>query len=140
MAQNRLRPTVIATVTALVAAIAVLVWWIREVGTRAEYGLHAVRVASRAAETYVRRNGAWPTSWADLESVPVTDDPLLSWPRDSEQIRSYVEIDFSLTVEGVSNEDPDEFVGIRPRVAAYTLYRDAFRSLVEAAKEKAAER
>jgi hypothetical protein len=61
---------------------------------------------------------------------------LYSWPRDSEEIRKRVAIDFDLTLESVAQQQADQFTGIQPRVPAYRAYNNAVESMIATAKRK----
>jgi hypothetical protein len=93
-------------------------------------------MATTVVEQFVQEHGRWPASWKELESVSGEDRPLYSWPRDSDQIKMSVEIDFDLKLEDVANQEPDRFTAIRPKVPAFQAYGSYFASLLETVRKK----
>jgi len=110
-------------------------YWIGSIASRPEHALNATMLASMAVEEYVRQYGEWPTSWKELECVSASIEGVYSWPRDSSEIQTYVEIDFNVTLDELANQDLDEFRAIRPRGPAYNAYRASLSWLLEAVRE-----
>ena len=86
------------------------------VSMQAEYTLHANRLVLRVVERYVSEHGGrWPSSWDDLERVADPDERgASSWPRDADEIRGRVHVDFGVTAAEVARQRPEDFEAVRP--------------------------
>jgi len=115
--------------------IASTVYWIGSTAYDAEQALWATCVVSAAAEQYVSQHGRWPTSWKELESVSASVGTVYSWPSDSAEIQKYVDVDFSLTLPEIADQEIDDFRAIKPKVPAYRAYRPSFARLLEMARK-----
>jgi hypothetical protein len=115
----------------ILLAISTLYWWMASTTYDAEHALWATYATSAAAEQYVRQHQKWPASWAELESVSASGGTVYSWPRDSDEIQKYVDVDFSLTLPEISDQGIDNFHAIKPKVPAYRAYRQNFARLLE---------
>jgi hypothetical protein len=123
-----------------VAAVGILivVWFtcsVFTIGSRAEHTLHAVRLATVVVEQFVREHGRWPASWKELESVSAVDGVMYSWPRDSVEIQTHVEIDFDLTLERVAKEEADRFDAIKAKGPVWQAYEEYFASLLATVRD-----
>jgi hypothetical protein len=132
MAASRRRLRVVAAST-IIALAAVGVWiavdaWRGFTSTlghayMADYAAHC---ATQAVEKYVRERQKWPTSWRELESLPTTL-PSGGW----DEIRTYVEINFDLTIDEVAKQRVEDFGAIKPVEPVLGHYRDDFPPLLE---------
>lgn len=118
LVQYRLRTLLI--LMAAFAVFAVSGWFVRaliqsfSVMRHADLAMRAMYHATNAVEKYVQKRGEWPTSWKDLESDSATNGtgPLaVGW----DEIRTYVEIDFDLTLDEVAKQRVETFSAIKPQ-------------------------
>ena len=135
--QYRLRTLLI--LMAAFAVFAVSGWLVRvliqTVGVmkHADLALRATSNATNAVEKYVRKRGEWPTSWKDLESDSAANGtgPMpVGW----DEIRTYVEIDFDLTLDQVAKQRLNDFSAIKPKNPEKPLWanhRQLFIPLLE---------
>lgn len=75
---------------------------------------YVVRSLFSVVEQYVEsHDGAWPSSWDDLESLPETG----AWyePMNFEMAREIVDIDFEAKPEELAKQSPGQFEAIRPK-------------------------
>lgn len=84
----------------------------------AEERLHAMKIACDLVAQSVERSGgkSWPANWEELESLTVSEPMrwMYAWPREAEQVRARVEIDFSLTVDQVLKQQVRSFTALKP--------------------------
>jgi hypothetical protein len=107
------------------------------VSMQAEYTLHANRLVLRVVERYVSEHGGrWPTSWDDLEQVADPDERgRCSWPRDADEIRGRVHVDFGVTAAEVARQRPEVFEAVRPIGPNYGHCESDVRRLLAALRK-----
>jgi len=85
---------------------------------------YAVRVMFSVTEDYVKSHqGAWPRSWADLESVPIAG----KWYEkslDYKLVKQHVVIDFDASPEKLARQVPAEFHAIDAKNPVFDFSRD----------------
>lgn len=69
--------------------------------------------AVRAMEEYVQERRRWPTSWKDFESISETMSPDSLRSEGWDEIRTYVVINFDLTLNDVAKQQPEGFDAIK---------------------------
>jgi hypothetical protein len=121
----------------LVAAATAAVWFVCSISSflrHAEFALHGTTLVTMAVEKYVQEHGKWPSSWRDLESVSVDNSGAFSWPSglgELQNIKEFVEVDFSLTLDQVANQRCEDFRAIRPKRPAFDGYQRGITSLLK---------
>jgi type II secretory pathway pseudopilin PulG len=91
----------------------------------AERTLHAERVVFLVLERYARDNPqGWPKSWEELSSVqlpPAEQSPIFNWPKNLDEFRKRVDVNFGLSRGDVEAMHADTFSAIRPIGPYYEL-------------------
>lgn len=124
-------------IVALLASISLLVYRRISALDLAERGLHATRQTTLVVEGYVENYKEWPASWQDLENITLNAGGMFSWPRDSAEIQTLVEIDFAVTIEDLADQKPNEFIAIKPKgetFSSYDLYFDQLLTTIRQLK------
>jgi hypothetical protein len=88
---------------------------------QADFALNATDIITIAVVGYVQEHGQWPTSWKNVESVPVKHGKY-SWPDDMDDIKNiddFVTIDFSLSLDQVAKQRGKSFTAIQSKDAAH---------------------
>ena len=81
----------------------------------AEHVLHAALLTTQLLEEHiVERNGEWPRSWSDLETLPRREWAMFEWPADSQEVQRYVTVDFSADLQRLASQTADDFNAVRP--------------------------
>ena len=100
----------------------------------------ATCTAASAVEEYVNNRGEWPNSWGDLEAdyaaVGNQSPPQDGW----DEIRTYVDINFSLTLDQVAGETIHNFDAITPNGVIWGGYEGAFERVLNIAQKKVQEK
>jgi hypothetical protein len=91
----------------------------------------ACSCAVDAVARYVGERGKWPTSWNDLESICETGSVDFLPQGGFGEIKTYVEINFSLTLGDVANQRVEDFNAIKPIAPARDSYRRHLIPLLE---------
>src|SRR5262245_53897997 len=84
--------------TLLVAVVGVGAWMACRgayVSLQAEQNLHDTIFTIRLVDAFVLQNGRWPSSWEELESLPISEElNERGWPAVSTEIQRRVHVDF----------------------------------------------
>ncbi len=101
--------------------------------------LSCVIAAADAVELFVRESDPprWPGSWDELGSTHPQETGAVLGPRDRELIEANVIIDFTLTLEEVAAQTPDEFTAIQPNGGVHSPWNP--ERLLDAVREALAE-
>jgi len=130
--------------SAVLVVIAVGAWILQcimgciSVWRHSDMAMYATADAARAVENFVRERRRWPTSWQELESMPrpsATGGAALVAPEDWDEMRTYVEIDFSLTLGAVANQPEQDFDAIKPIGPVAASYRSALDPLIQTVRD-----
>lgn len=87
--------------------------------------------AANAMEEYVQERMRWPTSWKDFESISATMSPDSLPSGGWDEIRTYVVINFDLSLSDVAKQQLDSFDAIKPIPPVREGYRSEYQSLLE---------
>ncbi len=94
-----------------------------------------VYCASNAVKKYVEERHKWPALWENLESISTTTDTDLVPPGGWDETRTYVEINFNLTLDEVANQQFDRFSAIKPIGPVWADYPPFFIPLLETVRK-----
>ena len=123
-----IRKTAIIAALAVVGAIVISGVWCLYCGVtvslEAEKTLGAYWMVLDLVSTHVKKtSGEWPRSWDDLRKFsPSRETHGWKWPRDLEEIRKRIRIDFSVTCADVAKQDADNFHAIEQVGPNYGSY------------------
>lgn len=132
-----IRRVIVAVVIGALCYGAYFVYWVAVTSLYAEENLHATLFTICVVEQFVGKNGRWPSSWKELEQIPMPSDPPspgykpgpwpngieiiriggahgYAWPSESPQIQKRVGIDFSADPAAIARQDPEDFSAIKP--------------------------
>lgn len=127
----------------VLAAIALVGWLFYHAVSRAlqaENSLLDTLFTIRLVEQFVAEQRRWPSSWAELEAVRISDRPPspengppgplriggahgYDWPVESAMVQRRVSIDFAADATAIARQDPMSFTAIAPIGPRYE-YRD----------------
>lgn len=105
----------------------------------AENHLIAMSLTLETVEQFVQDTGDWPRSWDDLERVQLRSGHSIS-PQNLDQIRSGVEVDFTLNLDSVNTAEPNAFGAIRPKPPCFDAYEWRIKSLLQTIAARNAKR
>ncbi len=131
------RLILIVAVIAIFAAVACVYRGITA-SVHAEHVLHAALLTTQLLEEHiVERNGEWPRSWSDLETLPRREWAMFAWPADSRDVQRYVTVDFSADLQRLASQTIDDFDAVRPIGPYYDFkHRWQVESLLITIREK----
>jgi len=99
---------------ALIVAIFFAVELVRTVVQvdQAERRLHAVIATARVIEVFYQSTGSLPQSWDDLQSIDLTvkTSSMYQWPKDVEELRRQVRVDFGRSPEQIRANGIDGYL------------------------------
>ncbi len=80
----------------------------------AEYRYQVPSLVCDLIIEYVKKSPthSWPASWKDLEGLPPRE-AMCSWPREADKVRSYVTVDFTLSVADVLKQTPQSCTAVK---------------------------
>jgi hypothetical protein len=93
----------------------------------AEHVLHAALLTVQLLDDYVASHGGeWPKSWANLEDLPPREWGMFEWPKDSHEVQTYVEVDFTADPKELAKQTPVEFDAVRP-IGPYYPFKERWQ-------------
>lgn len=119
----------------LVIAIGLVVWRGASNSLEAEATLHAYNLVLDVVTQYIKENGKWPDNWDALAKIsPALEHSIWTWPRDVDEIRKRVKVDFSLQIRDVASMHEDTFNAIEQMGPHYGGNESEIRELIATAK------
>ena len=112
----------IAALALVVCGVVWMLYTAYSVSIHAEYALHAVNLTTVVVDRYVEREGKWPRSWDDLNTIAIDRWGMYSWPQDSQRVQKYVSVDFGADLETLARQSVEEFAAIKP-IGSYYPYK-----------------
>lgn len=121
----------------LVIAIGFVVWRGVSNSLEAEATLHAYNLVLDVVAEYIKEHEMWPDSWDALGNTsPALEHNVWTWPRNMDEIRRRVKIDFSLQIHDVARMHEDTFNAIEQVGPHYGGNESAIREVIATAKQK----
>jgi hypothetical protein len=106
--------TVSGTVVVSICVVMVFAYLGATTSITAEYSLHANTLVIDLVQDYVlAHEGAWPKSWADLENTPKLQWAMYEWPKDADEVRRYVTVDFEADPDKLATQSVEEFTAVQ---------------------------